>query len=938
MKPGFALSLSFEGITLLSRGETGWHPVGEVRLDVPDLAGEIADLRQQAEAPGDGDPTCKIILPNDQIRFLTVDTGNGDTKARRAVAARALDGATPYRVEELAFDISAAGAQTHVAAVALETLAEAEDFAVEHGFAPVSFVAVPEAGTYVGEPFFGQTRHADRVLVPGDRVEPDAEAIVVTDRPAAVTEPADSAEAPVAAEAAQDTGSGDKSVAAPTATAASSTAQGDPSLENVMEKAGAASLDAPAGFSSRRRRSDADDTPRRSGASEIAPIPVHQQTPPRQARPAPTVAAPRVQSDFTPTGPLTGVASVSPVAATRDPKPTPRASAGAAQARTRVPEPPEDAPRGGFISRRRTPVSPAASGPAQPVAADAGMDDSDRMTVFGARTPAPAPRAKPRYLGLILTVILLVVLAGVAAFAAIFTDTSLTSLFSRDPQPERAATLDLPEGTDDTPAANLDTAAIDPRILEMPAEVVNAQPRDEDTPGANPVWMMTDGPEMAAPDAGEDASPRLGSAPDNALTAQRDSTALGSSDALSGTDAAVLDALRAPSGEDAPSSGDPDPDPEELADAPLPEDLSDPVTGTTTTGRPTDDAAAYAATGIWSSAPEHPETPGVITLDDLFIAAIDGATLTQDALALPTTASYATDISPNGVASPAAAGTAFKLDALGLVDPTPEGTVNPDGILVYLGTPPSVPPPTPTRIEDIAPEEPLEPVLPAKRPRGRPGDLVENAERARLGGLTLAELGGVRPRERPYEPDLPAEDPEDPAEDLSPLSEVDQRLAALTPKARPGDFASTVAEAQAPDPAPQQQATASAGPAAAASTASSAGTLRPSSSASLAQPSSTNRNAPPVPRNQTAKPTGPTPTTVAKQATIKNAINLRQVNLIGVYGTPSNRRALVRLSSGRYKKVKVGDRIDGGQIVAIGDTELRYQKSGRNVVLRMPKG
>ena len=55
-------------------------------------------------------------------------------------------------------------------------------------------------------------------------------------------------------------------------------------------------------------------------------------------------------------------------------------------------------------------------------------------------------------------------------------------------------------------------------------------------------------------------------------------------------------------------------------------------------------------------------------------------------------------------------------------------------------------------------------------------------------------------------------------------------------------------------------------------------------------------------------------------------------------GTPIGRRALVRLSSGRYKKVKVGDRIDGGQIVAIGDSELRYQKGGRNVVLRMPRG
>ena len=70
---------------------------------------------------------------------------------------------------------------------------------------------------------------------------------------------------------------------------------------------------------------------------------------------------------------------------------------------------------------------------------------------------------------------------------------------------------------------------------------------------------------------------------------------------------------------------------------------------------------------------------------------------------------------------------------------------------------------------------------------------------------------------------------------------------------------------------------------------------------------------------------------------MKNALNLRKVNLIGVYGKPSSRRALVRLSNGRYRKVEVGDRIDGGRVLAIGDAELRYQKSGRDVVLKMPR-
>ncbi|MEC9251008.1 MAG: HAD hydrolase-like protein, partial [Pseudomonadota bacterium] len=53
--------------------------------------------------------------------------------------------------------------------------------------------------------------------------------------------------------------------------------------------------------------------------------------------------------------------------------------------------------------------------------------------------------------------------------------------------------------------------------------------------------------------------------------------------------------------------------------------------------------------------------------------------------------------------------------------------------------------------------------------------------------------------------------------------------------------------------------------------------------------------------------------------TLRNAINLNRINLIGVYGQPSDRRALVRLSNGRYRKVKVGDRIDGGRVLAIGD-------------------
>ena len=78
--------------------------------------------------------------------------------------------------------------------------------------------------------------------------------------------------------------------------------------------------------------------------------------------------------------------------------------------------------------------------------------------------------------------------------------------------------------------------------------------------------------------------------------------------------------------------------------------------------------------------------------------------------------------------------------------------------------------------------------------------------------------------------------------------------------------------------------------------------------------------------------------TVAKQATFANAINLSKMNLIGVYGTSNNRYAMIRQPNGRYKKVKVGDRVDGGTVAAITQNEVRYQKGGRLISLKMPKG
>ncbi|CUH37385.1 Type II secretory pathway, component PulL [Jannaschia seosinensis] len=86
---------------------------------------------------------------------------------------------------------------------------------------------------------------------------------------------------------------------------------------------------------------------------------------------------------------------------------------------------------------------------------------------------------------------------------------------------------------------------------------------------------------------------------------------------------------------------------------------------------------------------------------------------------------------------------------------------------------------------------------------------------------------------------------------------------------------------------------------------------------------------------QTIRSTGGS---VARAATEGNRMRLRQINLIGVYGQPGARRALVRLPNGRYVKVEVGDQLDRGRVLTIGNQELIYQRGGRNVALQMPNG
>ena len=174
MKPNFALTLSFEGIGLLHRAFPGWHLVGEIGLDNGNLLADLRALRDKAASLDPSGLRSKLVIPNDQIRYISFDAGDAAPEDLPDIVRRKLDGATPYALEDLVYDWSDDDDGTvKVAAVARETLREAEAFAKEHRFNPISFVAIPESGSFAGEPFFGETAHFRATAGPGETVELD---------------------------------------------------------------------------------------------------------------------------------------------------------------------------------------------------------------------------------------------------------------------------------------------------------------------------------------------------------------------------------------------------------------------------------------------------------------------------------------------------------------------------------------------------------------------------------------------------------------------------------------------------------------------------------------------------------------------------------------------------------------------------------------------
>ncbi len=156
MKPDFALSLSFDGITLLHRTKPGWNIIGTAELDSATLESDVADIRRKALSLDTRANNVKLVIPNEQIKFIKLFRPDGaQSDDIETVILDHLQGTTPYHVSELRFDWIASKNDLYVAAVAIETLREAGNFARAHSFKPLVNVAIPPKDSFIGEAFFG---------------------------------------------------------------------------------------------------------------------------------------------------------------------------------------------------------------------------------------------------------------------------------------------------------------------------------------------------------------------------------------------------------------------------------------------------------------------------------------------------------------------------------------------------------------------------------------------------------------------------------------------------------------------------------------------------------------------------------------------------------------------------------------------------------------
>lgn len=928
MKPGFALNLSHDGIGLLRRTATGWDLLGEVPLDAPDLSERLADLRALAGA--DGALTSKVIIPGSQILYTTVAAPGPRASARRQQIAAALDGLTPYPVEDLVFDWSGHGETVDVAVVARETLREAEGFAEDWGFHPVSFVAVPDPGRFAGEPWFGVSEAFAATADADERVERDQDPV-----------PLRAAQALYLARGQADL-SGSTAIAGGERQEDQAISGTDPGVSGTEpQEDEVATGDAvpvtgaePEGSTAEPAEGEAvteDEAPSRTadpGMSEA-------DTPSDTTSDATGEVAPDLAADVAPDD----------LAPPEDAEPE---------------EGETSAPQGEAAPVVSEAAAAAESAPLAPegdaLAPDAGvtedMTSAKTAPETGGETPfpeagdavSPAAEADPARSG---------------------DDVAAPPLTAGSPE-DRGVNPDEDTNERATPVAAV-SAVRHPAGAQVPAGPAIRADR--------PVHRAPALPGVAREGGG---TPPREPAPVVARKALRDTPHR----LLLGMTAGLVLVLLAASLWAARAEDGAEPDQTETVAALSPEAVAPQPAMAEAQPEAAPAGEAAAAEG----AADETETSRA------GVALAPEATEMADDEAEPVVlAALTTEPAPAPRPAPE---TPVVLAANEIV-PTAKGVVTPQGITLFSGRPPAVPKPRPGAVEQAAqsPAPDAAAQAPKVRPVERPAAIaaapqpepsaVEESTPAADSPAADPALSGFRPKTRPMAVISAGEDARRAEADAARKAEeaaqategaTEQAVSvSRRPAARPRNYRQSVEQALAaaiasePVPAPQatapqvsaqqaaqqaaaqqaaaQQAAQKAAAQEAARQQQAAATAQLAAQKQAAQQQAAQQKTARDPTVELDEPEPtmptrkmPTSASVAKQATQKDALKLREMNLIGLYGAQGSRRALVRMPSGKMIKVGLGDVLDGGRVTAIGDGQLTYQKGSRLYQLKLLQG
>lgn len=943
MKPVFALDLAQDSVTLLRRAAEGWLRVGKVDLGAGTVEADLVALKARAEALEPDGFATKLILPPSQILYTTVEAPGGDRASRRAAIAEALEGQTPYAVEDLVFDFTHTGATTRVAVVARETLEEAEGFAETYGFRPICFVAVPERAAFAGEPFFGLTSVAGAHVAEGEKLDRDQDPVRVTGDDAGEAAPEVEEAAPVAE-------SVDK--AAPESEAEAVEAETAPEAEDAVAETAPAEPEEVAALTEE--------------AETEAPVP---------DLPEPTAEAPVVKGTSVLTDTVPEPAEdEAPFIAVEDPEP-PVATGPQSVLAAGLPDETADELPPPFQTRR----APAANWP----------DDEEDLRAAENRLhlvpDGPGPDAP-----------VIRRIEGASAITApdlAVPDTADLPADDGNAPTRRAGRLGRAM-LDTIPDAAHGTQAQQKlrRAAEMPPLTAIPDPAPDAPPVATPVRNTTSAPGRApappramAPAAPSKGRGRMLAMLTGGLVLLMLAVGFGGRLIGGGSDPAPATEIAAPAttpdaaakapvdvasppsdmAMDEPDATAPPMDVVTADPAPLPAEVTATPTISATDaaiadalGEPIPDAEATGSTAEATAEPTEPAPePGIAPPAAVAVtppvaspepqADSNGAPLIAQAppgpdeatapVALPEATGTAVDVPPARQPVPPPAGTVVEFGPDGLIVAKPEGVITPGGFTLYSGAPPVVPPLRPGT-EDPAPATAPATgndgaALPADPATGTAAAPPADPAAVATAPAPDPAVVGRRPASRPDRVLAAATAARQKADALADAAAAAakaeaERLASATPQAvassrrpagRPSDFSAAVAAAVA-----AAVSTSVTTPPAAVAVAAAPAPAQPQEDIDEPEPVST-------------MPNLPTSVTVSKQATVKNAVDLGDITLIGVYGSSANRRALVRMPTGRFIKIKVGDRLDGGTVAAIGDNSVSYVKRGKTIVLALTK-